>query len=553
MNLRRLFHLDIENKILLPFAGISLLTVLCFCVILYFTEYQVKVETERQEIQALMGYLQADLQLEEYQRHPQLLLEKYRSDYRGDRLFIYDSSGTMLLGDPDVRVDSLEPLAQMRDGNLGWEIRCYLDRQELGSRFIEEQKYMILAAVAMLLAIVQVSVLIAHNISDPIRRLSEVCQSISADPQQGDELAQEYLSKTDEVGQLARAFQKMMESIRGYTGELVRVKTINESIVENLPLGVVAYDQDGNSIFLNASASAMLRRETETDQQGRDLSTLLGQILQREDVLPTQARLTDAGGKARDYEFGVWQLREPDGTRWGVLCTIDDVTYQKHMEEKLTEDEKLAYTGKLAADVAHEIRNPLAGIRAGIQVISRNLTEERDQKLCSGMVREVDRVNLLIENLLNLSRRRESEKTTVNLNSLFEELQMLYSKVAENKGIRFSAWVDGRLWLYADERELRQVLVNLINNSVKAMPNGGQLDLQARKEPGGVVLSVADTGTGMAPEKVQQVLSGNSTGGLGLSIVQRLLRQNGGELALDSRPGVGTRAQITFPGKGGTA
>lgn len=135
----------------------------------------------------------------------------------------------------------------------------------------------------------------------------------------------------------------------------------------------------------------------------------------------------------------------------GVLCTIDDVTYKKHMEEKLTEDEKLAYTGKLAADVAHEIRNPLAGIRAGIQVVSRKLGEERDRKLCGGMVREVDRVNLLIENLLNLSRRRESEKTTVSLNALFEELQMLYFKVAENKGILFNALVNGRLWLYADE------------------------------------------------------------------------------------------------------
>lgn len=106
------------------------------------------------------------------------------------------------------------------------------------------------------------------------------------------------------------------------------------------------------------------------------------------------------------------------------------------MEEKINEDEKLAYTGKLAADVAHGIRNPLAGI----QVVSRKLSEERDRKLCGGMVREVDRVDLLIENLLNLSRRRESKKTTVSLNALFEELQMLYFKVAENKGILFNAW-----------------------------------------------------------------------------------------------------------------
>ena len=407
--------------------------------------------------------------------------------------------------------------------------------------------------VSMLLAIVQASVLIAHNISDPIRRLREVCRGISGDPGKENQLGEEYLNKTDEVGQLARAFQKMMERIRGYTGELERVKTLNESIVENLPLGVVAYDQDGTPILINAAASTMLRREDERDGQNRDLRMLLSRIQRREDVLPEPARLTDQGGKARDYEFGVWQLREPDGTRWGVLCTIDDVTYKKHMEEKLTEDEKLAYTGKLAADVAHEIRNPLAGIRAGIQVVSRKLGEERDRKLCGGMVREVDRVNLLIENLLNLSRRRESEKTTVSLNALFEELQMLYFKVAENKGILFNALVNGRLWLYADEGELRQVLINLINNSVKAMPDGGELAIRAWKEEDGVALSVVDTGVGMTPEKLHKVLGEGGTGGLGLSIVQRLLAQNGGVLSMDSTPGSGTRAQIRFPHKGGTA
>ena len=219
------------------------------------------------------------------------------------------------------------------------------------------------------------------------------------------------------------------------------------------------------------------------------------------------------------------------------------------MEEKINEDEKLAYTGKLAADVAHEIRNPLAGI----QVVSRKLSEERDRKLCGGMVREVDRVDLLIENLLNLSRRRESKKTTVSLNALFEEPQMLYFKVAENKGIRFNALVNGRLWLYADEGELRQVLINLINNSVKAMPDGGELSIRAWKKEEGVALSVVDTGVGMTPEKLRKVLAGGENGGLGLSIVQWLLAQNGGELSMDSSPESGTRALIRFPHKGGTA
>lgn len=545
---RKPFRLDIENKILIPFVCISLATVMCFCAILYFTEYRMKLSAQRSEAETLLGYIQADLELEDYRQDPTRLLEKYQAHYNGDSLYIYDRDGRLLLGSEGG--EDLEVLAQVTDESLGWTISYRMDRGEVRSAFIEEQKYMILAAVAMLVIIVQASVLIAHNISDPIRRLSEVCQSISGDPSRGDVEA-EYRNKGDEVGQLARSFQKMMEDIRVYTGELLRVKTLNESIVENLPFGVVAYDREGSPICINASASAMLAREEERDEQGRTLQMILAQMVRREDVLPAPARLTGPTGKSRDYEFGVWQLREPDGSRWGVLCTIDDVTYKKLMEERSSEDEKLAYTGKLAADVAHEIRNPLAGIRAGIQVVSRKVTQERDQKLCQGMVREVDRVNLLIENLLNLSRRRESQKTTVNLNVLFDELSMLYFKVAENKNITWKAAVEGSLWLYADEGELRQVLINLINNAVKAMPDGGSLTVRAWKDETGVKLSVEDTGLGMDQEKLAQVLRKGGAGGLGLSIVRRLLNSNGGVLEMESQPGQGTTARVIFPGKGG--
>lgn len=297
----------------------------------------------------------------------------------------------------------------------------------------------------------------------------------------------------------------------------------------------------------------MLGRQEERDEQGRTLEMLLGQIMRREDVLPDPAHLTEPTGKSRDYEFGVWQLKEPDGSRWGVLCTIDDVTYKKRMEERSSEEEKLAYTGKLAADVAHEIRNPLAGIRAGIQVVSRNLPQERDQKLCEGMVREVDRVNLLIENLLNLSRRRESQKTTVSLNALFDELQLLYFKVAENKGIAFTAQVEGSLWLYADEGELRQVLINLINNAVKAWPDGGSLEIRAEKEPEGVSLTVTRYRRGHDARKIGAGAAGDRDRRTGPVHRAAAAGRKRRAALYGEPPWGGDRARITFPGKGGEA
>ena len=202
-------------------------------------------------------------------------------------------------------------------------------------------------------------------------------------------------------------------------------------------------------------------------------------------------------------------------------------------------DEKLAYTGQLAAEMAHEAKNPLAGIRAGLQVAQRRLPEERDKKLCEEMIREVDRVNRLIENLVNLSRRRESEKTVVHLNTLFDEILLLYLKIAENKGILLTSHLSGKLWVLADEQELRQILINLINNSIKAVSAGGTIRLEADRRPSGVVVAVRDE------EKVRRVLAGED-GGLGLSIVRRLAQNNNAEFYLESNPGQGTCAAVTF-------
>ena len=540
---------SIENKILVPFVCISLITVLCFCFILYQTEYSVKIRTETVNAQALVQYINADIDAGGYWTNPWDLVEKYAATYQGDSLFLYTARDEPLFSRRDLG-DAELVLADSQDNRLGWRVLYSLDRNALRLEFIEEQRYMILAAVAMLLVIVQASVVIAYNISAPIRQLSKMCTLVSRNPGGSEDLAVEYTGRRDEAGQLAAAFQSMMENVRSYTQALNRIKTLNESIVANLPLGVAVYDLDGRVIFQNLRADGMLRQTGEQDKQGRDLGALLADLVRREPVLPSSVRLYGQEGRVRDYELGAWALHSPDGTVWGTLCTIDDVTYHNHMEEKLSREERLAYTGRLAAEVAHEIRNPLAGIRAGLQVIGPKLDQERDAMLCREMVREVDRVNLLIENLLNLSRQRESEKTTVSLNALGNELMMLYFKVAENKGIALTVEMEGELWLFADEQQLRQILINLINNSIKAMPDGGQVILTGRPAADGVAVTVADSGGGMSPEKLDRVLSGQ-TGGLGLSIVQRLLEQNGGSLNIRSVPGRGTQVTLTFHGTGG--
>ena len=481
-------QLSIENRILLPFVGISLLTMVAFLGLFLRNEYTKAVS------------------------------------------------------------------AATSDG----EILTQTLRRELILSCIEEQRYIILMGIAVLLIIVQTSVLIAYNISAPLRDLAEVCTRISLDPRSPEaDSFTEYTRRTDETGQLANAFRLMMLSIRQYMDQINWIRALNEGIVENLPLGVLVYDGGKNMIFRNPRAYAMLNQPEATDEIGRSLEDILQEMILRDEVLPLRATLKDPAGRMRFLELAFWQLpAEEKGGPPGILCTIDDQTYQRRMEEKLNRDEKLAYTGKLAADVAHEAKNPLTGIRTGLQVIEKHLETDRDRQLCQGMISEVDRVSLLINNLVNLARQRESLQTTLLLNELLDEIALLYSKVAENKGIRLYTKTAGSIWILADEQQLRQILINLINNSIKALPEGGDIRIEAEMRTRGgtagpaeeILLSVTDNGTGMSQEKLRSVMNGES-GGFGLTIAARLAEQNNGTLRLSSEEGKGTRAELVFRGQ----
>ncbi len=425
---------------------------------------------------------------------------------------------------------------------------------------IEEQRYMILMGITALLIIVQTAVLIAYNISSPIRDLAEICTRISLQPaSSGTEAVDEYAQRTDETGQLASAFHIMLLSIKEYMDQINWIRALNQGIVENLPLGVIVYDGTDNVVFRNPRAEMLEATTDETDDSGRPLSAIVDERLSRKDILPARVVLSGTDGKPRIYELAFWSLpAETPGSPPGTLCTIDDLSYQHYMEEKLSRDEKLAYTGQLAADVAHEVKNPLAGIRTGLQVLEKKLCSDRDIRLCREMIHEVDRVNLLITNFVNLARQRESEQVTLNLNELLGEMSLLYSKITENKGIRLRSEISGELWLLADEQQLRQILINLINNCIKAMPDGGEIVISAEKvsrqlESSGtaasdVLLTVADNGVGMSPEKVERVLRGE-TGGFGMTIVRRLVSQNNGAMEIESEEGQGTRIRLTFRGQ----
>lgn len=122
--------------------------------------------------------------------------------------------------------------------------------------------------------------------------------------------------------------------------------------MESLPIAVIAYDQDGNVLLSNSRAQNLLAK-SEYRYEGKSLSALLEESLKNQKVFYDPIRLLDGRSRRLDVELGVWRLLDEDQKPWGVLCTIDDITYRKMMEEQAVQDEKLVYAGKLAAELAH--------------------------------------------------------------------------------------------------------------------------------------------------------------------------------------------------------
>ena len=241
-------------------------------------------------------------------------------------------------------------------------------------------------------------------------------------------------------------------------------------------------------------------------------------------------------GSYQKYRFEAVSRHDEIGqlavTFEGLLKNMDNYT-------------KMEYTSRMAATLAHEIKNPIAGIRSGIQLLKGRAVKDGDKMLCDSMIHEIDRVTALIMNLLTLSIRRESLKTEVSVTGVLKEIGMIYAKGPDSR--RASLFVEA-------EEGLRASL--LISNSLKALvpDREGQIKLMAAAQEKEVLVTVRDNGKGMTEEEVSKALepfytkSINGTG-LGLSIVSRLVESNGGTMEIVSKPGVGTDVVLKFPGK----
>ncbi len=229
-----------------------------------------------------------------------------------------------------------------------------------------------------------------------------------------------------------------------------------------------------------------------------------------------------------------------------------DILFQT--EEQLRRADRLSALGELSAGMAHEIRNPLGSIKGAVEILKDDYSpDEAKYEFIQILLKETDRLNNILQEFLSFAKPKQPELQRADLNDSVESVLTLTTQQARKAGVRVEKKLDPAIGEQSlDAGLLKQALLNLILNAIQAMPGGGVLSVETRRQAGAVEIRVADTGTGIPEENRKKLFSPffttrkNGTG-LGLAITYRIIENHHGKIDVASEPGKGTTFTITIP------
>jgi two-component system sensor histidine kinase PilS (NtrC family) len=345
--------------------------------------------------------------------------------------------------------------------------------------------------------------------------------------------------------------------------QMADLQELNKVIVDSIHSGLITADSGGHILYVNNFGESILGVRT-ADIKGRPLRELLGSPLL--EPLALQARASYEGlarfevayrrpdGTALDLGVSVSPLAtaQPGG---GYLLVFQNLTEIKRLERQVRMKEKLAAVGEMAAQLAHEIRNPLGSISGSAQVLmgDANFSEEQEQLLAI-ITRESKRLTETLNHFLYQARPSLPPSGPVDIGRAVEEAVTLLRngpEVREGQSVEFEADAGPHVCL-ADLDQIKQVFWNLARNGLEAMPGGGVLQVRLSCRGDDLVLSVRDEGRGMGRDEQQRVFepfhSDTQMGtGLGLAIVYRIVREHRGDITIRSAPARGTEVEVRLP------
>ncbi|MBA4373542.1 MAG: hypothetical protein C0402_11855 [Thermodesulfovibrio sp.] len=375
--------------------------------------------------------------------------------------------------------------------------------------------------------------------------------------------AEEKDSAVTEVGFVVDTFHDVVSKLKEKERELEllrktaearasEIEIYNEDILQSVPSGVVSFDRTLCITRMNSAAEKILDcRESEAAGKAyaEIFTSPLSEIIARKQTLErTDMGYTTRNGKRIWLGLNLSPLKDSTGTVIGQILVFTDLTELKAFQSQMELRERLANLGEMSAGIAHELRNPMAVISGYTKILSRK-AESAQLPAVEAISKEIAVMDRIITDFLSFARPTELVLTEVDPAELLETCISTVENAAQ--GISIIKQLETHLRIQADEILLRQALINLLQNALEAMPEGGTLTAGVRREQGSVVVTVSDSGHSIPPELQDKIFLPFFTTkergtGLGLSIVHKVVVSHGGSLTIDSAES-GTTFSVILP------
>jgi two-component system phosphate regulon sensor histidine kinase PhoR len=429
----------------------------------------------------------------------------------------------------------------------GGAVRVSTPLPQVDAVVTDAENAVLLGGLLAIVVGIVLAVVFARSVARPLVRLRDASQAIA----HGDQPVIDARGR-DEIGDLARSLRSLEETLSSRVGELERERSEMAALIASMVEGVIALDPRGAVTTLNPAARRLLKLAPDAGPPG---ALELFRARAARETVERALRGVDSPGLEVEFDGRTALLSAHPLPGGGAVLVIHDITGLKRLETVRRD---------FVANVSHELKTPLTVIRGYAETL---MAEDAPADVRRGFLEKVlanaRRMQQLVDDLLDLSRiesRAWSPRPErIALAPLVQEVWATLKPRADAAGVTFTAEIGGdAASLYADPQGARQVLLNVLDNSVRYTPGGGRVRVRASRAPDGIQIEIGDTGIGIPGEHLSRIFErfyrvdaarSRELGGtgLGLAIVKHLVEAHGGRVEAESTLGAGTTIRILFP------
>jgi len=447
-------------------------------------------------------------------------------------------------------------------------VRVGLSLQKMYEQISETRlNLLLLGAFAIFLGALG-SIFFARRITKPISKL--VGTTISA--AQGDLHQVIDIRTGDEIEELGQNFNFMIEQIQLHRNqledrlrEITSLKAYTDNVLSSMTNGLMTIDLEKKIVTVNEMAERIIGKgkggmtgfsmEQVLGEQHPLFKILVETLTQEKGISHIEVELKK-DGESLWLIAGTSLLIGGEGKTAGALAIFQDITEIKALEEKLRQADRLAALGTLSAGLAHEIKNPLSAIKTFVQLLPQKIGNSSFmEKFNITVPREIDRINHLVEDLLELTRRRVRPLVDLKVDSLVRQVIDLHGEELKKRQIVFQDDLNTTVSsVHGDAETLYRAFSNLIINAIQAMPNGGILSISSKLDSSSSSLEITfrDTGIGMDETTAKNIFNPFFTtkdkgAGLGLALTRKIIEDHRGAIEVVSKKGMGTTFIVHLP------